>query len=86
MRKLYGYSFRAASAPFTADGQPAWHALVRRKGWQRSYWVTVKSDYGPIIYTTREYALAAARWWAERNETRIDAGDTQAIRTSHAEA
>ena len=62
-----GYAFRAPKAP-DVDGKPAWYGRVRRKNWAPGYWVTVSSGYGPIVYTSPEYAIAAARLWASENE------------------
>lgn len=64
--RLYGYSYKVE--PSQCCGKPSWHAKVRRKGWQRGYWVTVSSGYGAIEYTSPTFAVEAAHWWARRNE------------------
>jgi hypothetical protein len=64
--QLPGYSYRAVFAG-GINGRPSFHARVRLKGWKRGQWVTVCSDYGPIVYTDPFYAMQAARLWAVEN-------------------
>jgi hypothetical protein len=43
----------------------SWHGSYRRKDWPGGKWATASSKYGPIEYTSREYALHGARVCAE---------------------
>lgn len=59
---MKGYTFRAlptSPVRYSDELRPAWLAQLRREG--QRHWTTIRNSYGPIVYTTPEYATEAAR-------------------------
>jgi hypothetical protein len=66
------YQFKAVKAS-PHGGQEAFYAQVRRNDWADGYWLTIANRFGnKISYMTREYAIAAAEYWAVQHGMNVN--------------